>query len=99
MLQRIMLTLVLLLGATAAHALSLNLDKLTNIIGKAKDLKPVETPDEIEIGKGVAANLLGAAPLVQDEKLQAYVESAGGWCSTRSAGIWNGISACWIPTA
>jgi len=39
----------------------------------------VETQSEVDIGKGVAANLLGAAPLVRDEKLQAYVNRLGWW--------------------
>ena len=41
MLQRTILALSLMLGVSAAHAFGLNLDKLTNIIGKAQDLKPV----------------------------------------------------------
>lgn len=79
MLQRIILALGLLLAVTAAHAFGLNLEKLGNIISKTQELKPVETPDEVEIGKGVAANLLGAAPLVKDDKLQAYVNRVGWW--------------------
>jgi len=58
MLQRTVLALVLMLGVTAAHAFGLNLEKLGNIISKSQDLKPVETQSEVEIGKGVAANLL-----------------------------------------
>ena len=79
MAKRILLTLALMLSCSAAYAFSLNLDKLTNIISKTQDLKPVETQSEVDIGKGVAANLLGAAPLVNDEKLQAYVNRLGWW--------------------
>ncbi|MDZ4097433.1 MAG: M48 family metalloprotease [Methylophilaceae bacterium] len=79
MTKRILLTLVLMLSCSAAYAFSLNLDKLTNIISKTQDLKPVETESEVDIGKGVAANLLGAAPLVNDEKLQSYVNRLGWW--------------------
>lgn len=77
--RMIFIAFVLMLGSSAAHAFGLNLDKLTNIISKSQDLKPVETQSEVDIGKGVAANLLGAAPLVKDEKLQAYVNRLGWW--------------------
>lgn len=79
MLQRIVLSFVLMTGCTVAYAFGLNLEKLGNIISKTQDLKPVETQSEVDIGKGVAANLLGAAPLVKDEKLQAYVNRLGWW--------------------
>ena len=58
---------------------NLNVDKLMSIAKKTQDLKPVDDKGEFEIGSGVAANLLGAAPLVQDEKLQAYVNRLGWW--------------------
>lgn len=79
MLKRIALAFTLMLACTAAHAFGLNLEKLTNIISKTQELKPVETQSEVDIGKGVAANLLGAAPLVKDDKLQAYVNRLGWW--------------------
>ena len=58
---------------------NLDLDKLVNIAKKTEDLKPVDNNAEAEIGKGVAANLLGAAPLVQNEPLQRYVNQLGTW--------------------
>src|SRR5690606_26282584 len=73
------LSFVLMMGCSVAYAFGLNLEKLGNIISKSQDLKPVETQSEVDIGKGVAANLLGAAPLVKDEKLQAYVNRLGWW--------------------
>jgi predicted Zn-dependent protease len=79
MMQRTILVLLALLATTTAQAFSLNLDKLTNIIGKTQDLKGVDAQGEVEIGKGVAANLLGAAPLMQDDNLQAYVNRVGWW--------------------
>lgn len=79
MLKRIALAFTLMLACTAVHAFGLNLEKLTNIISKTQELKPVETQSEVDIGKGVAANLLGAAPLVKDDKLQAYVNRLGWW--------------------
>ena len=37
-----------------------------------------------EIGDGVAANLLGAAPLVKDEPLQQYVNRLGMWLALQT---------------
>lgn len=75
----------MLLGwALNAAAFELNIDKLVDVIGKTKDLKPVDDKGEAEIGSGVAANLLGAVPLVQDEKLQAYVNRLGLWLALQT---------------
>jgi predicted Zn-dependent protease len=55
-------------------------------IGKKmlKSLKEIPEPQEIEIGQGVAANLLGAAPLVRDEALQQYVNKVGLWLALQT---------------
>lgn len=45
---------------------------------------PVPLQDEVKIGRQVAGNLLGAAPLVPDAKLQQYVNSVGRWVALRS---------------
>lgn len=49
-----------------------------NLFGKTK------TEDEIRIGKQVAGDLLGAAPLVKDDTLQQYVNSVGRWIALQS---------------
>lgn len=83
--MKIRIPVVLLLAAAlcapAAHALKLNfdVDKLKEVKGKLKTLKEPSEADEIEIGKGVAANLLGAAAPVNDPQLQAYVNRVGQW--------------------
>jgi beta-barrel assembly-enhancing protease len=46
--------------------------------------KEVSEPQEIEIGDGIAANLLGATPLVRDEALQKYVNRVGLWLALQS---------------
>lgn len=43
---------------------------------------PVE--DEIRLGRQVAGNLLGVAPLVRDDRLQAYVNLVGRWIALHS---------------
>ena len=86
--MKIRIPVVLLLAASllvpAAHALKLDFDKLKGVREKLKVLKEPSDADEIEIGKGVAANLLGAAPPVNDAKLQAYVNRVGQWIAMHS---------------
>ncbi len=40
--------------------------------------------DEIAIGRQIAGNLLGAAPLVNDARLQQYVNRVGRWVASQS---------------
>jgi predicted Zn-dependent protease len=58
---------------------SIDLNKLRDVGEKLKPLKKTSENDEIELGKDVAANLLGAAPLVNDPALQDYVNKVGMW--------------------
>ena len=81
---RLLVLITLCISAATAQAFELNINKLVDAIGKVKDLKPVDDKGEAEIGSGVAANLLGAAPLVQDDKLQAYVSRLGWWLAMQT---------------
>jgi len=47
-----------------------------------KSATPVE--EEVAIGRQIAGNLLGAAPLVKDAKLQKYVNNIGRWVADQS---------------
>lgn len=59
--------------------------KALNIGKKALDAnKDISEPEEIEIGNGVAANLLGAAPLVRNDALQKYVNRVGLWLALQT---------------
>ncbi len=89
------LLLSALLLTTSAHAFDFNkaLEKLNDPetqkalgIGKKalQSLKEIPEPEEIEIGKGIAANLLGAAPLVRDDALQKYVNRVGLWLALQT---------------
>ena len=71
--------LALLLGTPALAQFSLDLNKLLDIGKKATQLKEVSQEEEVEIGRGVASNLVGIAPLVPDPKLQRYVNAVGEW--------------------
>jgi predicted Zn-dependent protease len=44
----------------------------------------VPEADEIKIGRNIAGNLLGAAPLVKNAALQAYVNRVGRWVASHS---------------
>lgn len=62
-------------------AFTLDLGKL---IATAKSLKTVSDKDEQKIGADVAANILGASPLVDDAALQKYVNQVGVWVALHS---------------
>jgi len=46
--------------------------------------KNPSTAEEISLGREIAGNLLGAAPLVKDVALQKYVNSVGRWVASQS---------------
>lgn len=46
--------------------------------------KNPSTEEEIKLGREIAGNLLGAAPLVKDNALQKYVNSVGRWVASQS---------------
>ncbi|MFP5430362.1 MAG: M48 family metalloprotease [Gammaproteobacteria bacterium] len=93
--KRPLLILTALLAVNSAHAFNLgeafeklndpNVQKALNIGKKVVDAnKEVTEPQEIEIGRGVAANLLGAAPLVRNDGLQKYVNRVGMWLALQT---------------
>lgn len=46
--------------------------------------KNPSTAEEVALGREIAGNLLGAAPLVKDAELQKYVNSVGRWVASQS---------------
>ncbi|MDO8704536.1 MAG: M48 family metallopeptidase [Sulfuricaulis sp.] len=76
---KITLLTALLSLMVVSPVMAINLDKLREIKEKLKPLQPTSEQDEITLGKDVAANLLGAAPLVNDPALQTYVNKIGVW--------------------
>ena len=63
-------------------------DTLGNIASLAKDAKDafadISESDEIDIGETVAAGMLGAAPLLANERIQRYVNQVGRWVALHS---------------
>ena len=50
----------------------------------AFNLKSPSKEEEIQLGRQITGNLLGAAPLVKDEALQKYVNQVGRWVASQS---------------
>lgn len=53
-------------------------------VNAIKELAGTSQEEEIAIGRQISGNLLGAAPLVKDAKLQQYVNSVGRWVANQS---------------
>lgn len=62
-----------------------NAEDLLNLGQRAaKASQPITEQDEVELGRGIAANVLGAAPLVPNAELQRYVNRVGLWVAMQS---------------
>jgi predicted Zn-dependent protease len=74
-----------LAAAPAAAQFKLDLNRLIDTaknVGKAAG--EIGEREEVEIGRDLAARLLGAAPLVADERLQRYVNHVGRWLASQT---------------
>jgi len=58
------------------------------VIGTLKNAQmattEIDEPNEIELGSGIASNLLGAAPLLQNQDVQKYVNRIGLWLALQT---------------
>lgn len=80
----ILWSLSLILCAGSAQA-QFNFNKLIDTVRKVSEATTeIDEPREIEIGEGVASNLLGAAPLVANANLQKYVNLIGRWLASQT---------------
>ena len=71
-----------LLVSIPARAIDLDFQKVLDFAKSARQAtKTIDEPEEIEIGHGIATNLLGASPLLPDAKVQQYVNQVGRWLS------------------
>lgn len=79
---------LLTLLSLPANTAGLNASDLGRLFGIVKNsaeaLKPIPEPKEIEIGRGLAATLVGAAPLVENDELQSYVNRVGRWIALQT---------------
>ena len=53
-------------------------------LGVVRALTGFSQEEEVAIGRQAAGNILGAAPLVKDAKLQQYVNRVGRWIASQS---------------
>jgi len=67
-----------------ARAFQLDIGKIKDLVTHASQLREVDEKKEVEIGSGVASNLLGAAPLMPDAHVQKYVNQVGRWVAQQS---------------
>ncbi len=85
--RRILAVALMLALAAPAAALSRfgQAEDLLKLGKRAVDAtQPITEEDEVQLGRGIAANVLGAAPLVRDEGLQRYVNQVGLWLAMQT---------------
>ena len=78
---------ILCICAVADSAFALDLD-LNRLFDAGKDAltatRGIDEKEEIGIGREIAGRMLGAAPLVDDAELQAYVNRTGRWLAAQT---------------
>lgn len=67
-----------------AHAASFDLNSSMTQLRAIPAASEISEADEILLGRDLAGRILGATPLVDDEALQRYVNSVGGWIASQS---------------
>jgi predicted Zn-dependent protease len=75
-----------MIASGSAHAqfkfdLNRLIDTTKNVVKATTD---IGEPEEIQIGRDMAARLLGAAPLARDDNLQRYVNRVGRWLALQT---------------
>ena len=74
-----------LMAALSGPAAAIDLGRIFDV---GRDLRTAATgldePEEIAVGREVAGRTLGAAPLVADPELQAYVNRVGRWIAMQT---------------
>lgn len=79
------LVIMLMASAASVYALSLDFGKIKDTVSKVKRATgKMSVEEEVKIGDSVAAQLLGAGPLVDDPALQHYVNKIGMWVAQQS---------------
>ena len=74
-----------MLFSLSAHAFEFDINKAISLAKKAQQAtQTIDEPNEIEIGNGISAYLLGASPLIDDNRAQHYVNQVGRWLSLQT---------------
>lgn len=91
--KRTILSCLVVLGLTLTQTPAHGFDLGQQLRDAASELQKPGTPsglgdyseaEEVAIGRQIAGNLLGAAPLVKDKQLQKYVNNVGRWVASQS---------------
>jgi predicted Zn-dependent protease len=81
----VLFLLGLFLVTTANAQFNFNLNRaLESVKNLGRAALEIDEKQEIEIGRDMAARLLGAAPLVNDARLQRYVNNVGRWLASQT---------------
>jgi beta-barrel assembly-enhancing protease len=83
---RVFLLLFLLGAGTPVQAqFNFNLNRaIESVKNLGRATMEIDEKQEIEIGRDMAARLLGAAPLANDARLQRYVNNVGRWLASQT---------------
>ncbi len=72
-------------SASAFDFSNLDIGKTVETLKKIKKANTdIDEPQEIELGQGIASNLLGAAPLMKNQRVQQYVNHVGRWLAMQT---------------
>jgi len=89
MIRLFLSTVIFLSTSSLAYAQfrlpNLDVNRLVDSVKNAgKAVQEIGEPEEIAIGRDLAATLVGAAPLVNDVRMQRYVNNVGRWLAAQS---------------
>ena len=84
--NRLLLIVCLALAAGPAGAqFNFNLNRLIDTVKNVgKATSEIDEKEEIELGRDMAARLLGAAPLTANDNVQRYVNNVGRWLASQT---------------
>jgi len=87
--KKLAVSAALLYGLSlSAHAFEFNMDDLGKALKSVQQMQQksanIDQPKEIQLGSGIASNLLGAAPLLQNRRVQRYVNDVGRWLTLQT---------------
>jgi len=80
--RALLFSAICLLPGCQQNSMNIDFDKALSIAQKTQQAtRTITEPEEITMGDGIAANLLGASPLLADDRVQQYVNRVGRWVS------------------
>lgn len=87
--HKLIFSSIALLFSASALAFDLDWQKALKVGGETMQKvqqanKSVDEPQEIALGQGIASNLLGASPLLDNKRVQVYVNQVGRWLSLQT---------------